>query len=188
MLSRLVNNSENVLYHTRKLGYFVQFLDKAPKIVDSNGTQRETSELKSLFFASNKERSVANSVYLSSLFFWYFIAYSDCRNVSKREVISFPFDMKDILTSDNVCGRLVFLANDLLENLQNNSYMKIIKYPKYGSLNVQMFQPKLSKPITDEIDAILAGHYGFTEEELDYIINYDIKYRMGLGDAVEGGR
>jgi len=22
-------------------------------------------------------------------------------------------------------------------------------------------------------------HYGFTEEELDFIINYDIKYRMG---------
>ena len=26
---------------------------------------------------------------------------------------------------------------------------------------------------------ILASYYGFTEEELDYIINYDIKYRMG---------
>jgi hypothetical protein len=24
-----------------------------------------------------------------------------------------------------------------------------------------------------------ARHYGFTEEELDFIINYDIKYRMG---------
>ena len=23
-------------------------------------------------------------------------------------------------------------------------------------------------------------HYGFTEEELDFIINYDIKYRMGV--------
>jgi hypothetical protein len=25
----------------------------------------------------------------------------------------------------------------------------------------------------------LAKHYGFTDEELDFIINYDIKYRMG---------
>ena len=24
-----------------------------------------------------------------------------------------------------------------------------------------------------------ANHYGFTDEELDFIINYDIKYRMG---------
>ena len=26
---------------------------------------------------------------------------------------------------------------------------------------------------------VLAEHYGFTDEELDFIINYDIKYRMG---------
>ena len=33
--------------------------------------------------------------------------------------------------------------------------------------------------ILDEIDRVLAAHYGFTDEELDFIINYDIKYRMG---------
>ena len=46
---------------------------------------------------------------------------------------------------------------------------------------------KLSKPIIDEIDKVLAKHYGFTEEELDFIINYDIKYRMGdeLGEEGE---
>ena len=38
---------------------------------------------------------------------------------------------------------------------------------------------KMSKPIIDEIDTVLAEHYGFTDEELDFIINYDIKYRMG---------
>jgi hypothetical protein len=30
----------------------------------------------------------------------------------------------------------------------------------------------------------LAGHCGFTDEESDFIINYDVKYRMGR-DAVE---
>lgn len=35
-------------------------------------------------------------------------------------------------------------------------------------------------------DRTLARHYGFTDEELDFIINYDIKYRMGAGaDAGE---
>ena len=37
----------------------------------------------------------------------------------------------------------------------------------------------MSKAIIDEIDRVLAAHYGFTAEELDFIINYDIKYRMG---------
>ena len=35
----------------------------------------------------------------------------------------------------------------------------------------------------DEIDRVIAKHYGFTGEELDFIINYDIKYRMGRGDS-----
>ena len=26
---------------------------------------------------------------------------------------------------------------------------------------------------------VLAWHYRFTDEELDFVINYDIKYRMG---------
>lgn len=44
---------------------------------------------------------------------------------------------------------------------------------------MQVFQPRQSKSLIDEIDIVLAKHYGFTEEELDFIINYDIKYRMG---------
>ena len=46
--------------------------------------------------------------------------------------------------------------------------------------------PKYSKQIIDEIDRVLAVHYGFTDEELDFIINYDIKYRMGR--ELLGGR
>ena len=34
----------------------------------------------------------------------------------------------------------------------------------------------------DELDITPIEHYNFTEEELDYIINYDIKYRMRLGN------
>jgi hypothetical protein len=43
-----------------------------------------------------------------------------------------------------------------------------------------------SKPIIDEIDRALAQHYGFTAEEPDFILNYDIKYRMGR-DGGAGG-
>ena len=50
---------------------------------------------------------------------------------------------------------------------------------KGGISRYKSFIPKFSKPIIDEIDKLLAKHYGFTEEELDFIINYDIKYRMG---------
>ena len=44
---------------------------------------------------------------------------------------------------------------------------------------MKWYYPRLSKAIIDEIDRVLAEHYGFTAEELDFVINYDIKYRMG---------
>ena len=30
-----------------------------------------------------------------------------------------------------------------------------------------------------DIDRLLAEHYGLAEEELDFTVNYDMKYRMG---------
>jgi hypothetical protein len=48
-----------------------------------------------------------------------------------------------------------------------------------GEVQTQSFKISQSKEIIDEIDTLLAQHYGFTMEELDFIINYDIKYRMG---------
>ena len=60
----------------------------------------------------------------------------------------------------------------------NKVYHQINSKTK-GEIIQKLYQVKLSKPIIDEIDKVLAKHYGFTEEELDFIINYDIKYRMG---------
>ena len=39
--------------------------------------------------------------------------------------------------------------------------------------------PELDEEMRDEADALIKSNMGFTDEELDFIINYDIKYRMG---------
>ena len=59
--------------------------------------------------------------------------------------------------------------------------MQSITYKKMGTLNIQSTYPRLSKTIIDKLDAVLAQHFGLTDEEFDFIINYDIKYRMGPG-------
>ena len=51
--------------------------------------------------------------------------------------------------------------------------------PIEGKVEYDEFYMKESKPIIDEIDRVFSEHYGFTDEELDFIINYDIKYRTG---------
>ncbi len=72
-----------------------------------------------------------------------------------------------------------------MKDYEKNSEMKGKTSRLTGKIVYQEFYPKLSKPIIDQIDQILAKHYGFTDEELDFIINYDIKYRMGRG--ADGG-
>jgi len=61
-----------------------------------------------------------------------------------------------------------------MTDYKTNSFIR-----KRTDCEFQEFRPGKSKPIMDEIDLILAQHYGFTDVELDFIINYDIKYRMG---------
>lgn len=48
-----------------------------------------------------------------------------------------------------------------------------------GRVVYDEFRQKSSKPIVDEIDQILACHYGLSNKELDFVVNCDIKYRMG---------
>lgn len=89
--------------------------------------------------------------------------------------MNFPLSIKKV----NDLAILSCKGKEMIKNLQTNSTFVEAFYKKYGLLKMQTFQPRLSKNIADEIDAILAKHYGFSEEELDFIINYDIKYRMG---------
>ena len=44
---------------------------------------------------------------------------------------------------------------------------------------MQVFSPRKTKSIVDSIDTELAKYYKFSEYELDNIIAYDIKFRMG---------
>jgi hypothetical protein len=50
-----------------------------------------------------------------------------------------------------------------------------------GLVELESLTPAKSKSIIDKIDRVLAQHYGLTDEELGFIINYDTKYRTGRG-------
>lgn len=66
-----------------------------------------------------------------------------------------------------------------MKDLKNHAEKKTITTKDSDKISYDEFNVSESKPVLDEIDRLLATHYGFTDEELDFIINYDIKYRMG---------
>ncbi|MSU50411.1 MAG: hypothetical protein EXS37_15225 [Opitutus sp.] len=157
-------------YYTRKFGYFLGFYDFIPKVKSiSTGKIIPPSELKSLEFETKQEAMVAIAALSSTTFFWFCNVLSDCRNLNRRDLLSFPIDFDSVELKSFVKG-----AEAHMKSLASSSRTML----KSG-LHIQTFQYSESKPILDEIDCVLAQHYGFTEEELDFIVNYDIKYRLG---------
>jgi hypothetical protein len=79
--------------------------------------------------------------------------------------------------SPSIADKLSSLAAALMGDLKKNKNRRECKYKTTGRVVYDEFFPRLSKPIIDEIDTVLARHYRFSEQELDYILNFDIKYR-----------
>lgn len=111
----------------------------------------------------------------SSLFFVFWLWMSDCYNLTKKyfEEFKIPELRKNDITNIRLLSNKV--QKELIDKMEIVEYA----YKNKGNVIFAQFYPSKSKPIIDEIDKVLAQHYGFTDEELDFIINYDIKYRMG---------
>ena len=162
-------------WYRRAFGAFILFYDKKPLMFDEFEQKMDPTELKEISIDKSFSELVL-AIYHSSLFYWFTYSFSDCRNINKPEIEDFLIDLK--LCKQNVGKLLAPLAIKLSKDLQDNSRFLEYNYST-GWRRFQAFYPRKSKPIIDKIDIVLAKHYGFTEEELDFIINYDIKYRMG---------
>ncbi len=110
----------------------------------------------------------------SSTFYLFFKLISNCRDLGQKEWLQFPFER---LLPDKE-KLLIYYGDALAERLHKTASKRVRQYPS-GNVEYEEYYPARAKDLLDEIDHLLADHYGFTDEELDFIINYDIKYRMG---------
>ena len=138
------------------------------------------SEFKELKFADASHAKAVFCLLNSSLFRWFIDVVSDGSHLNRREIDLFPFDPRAASKFSDEFGNN--LAKRLSADCEKNSFERKMTY-SHDTLTVQCIVPKFCKHIIDEIDRVLARHYGLTEEELDFIINYDIKYRMGAADT-----
>ncbi|MBK7377855.1 MAG: Eco57I restriction-modification methylase domain-containing protein [Ignavibacteriales bacterium] len=169
-------STSNILYYRNSGGRYWKIIsDFQPKFF-LNGKRSTSSRESYLFFASAAELKIIVSILSSSLFYWYYVMHSDARTNNPSDLKDFPFDIN--ILSDKVKQQLISLCDRLMGDIDKNSIMQDANY-QTGVVKFQQFFIQNSKPIIDSIDTVLAVHYGFTEEELDFIINYDIKYRMG---------
>jgi hypothetical protein len=177
-------NPENVYAH-RIASYFVKALTFVPRFANERDGTKRSEDYKVFSFVTREHASAACCVINSSLFYLYYIMFSDAYHCGRELIEQFPVSLPRLSTA--LSDKSLSLENALMKDLKKNSDVRRVAYKNTGLVEMQKFFPKLSKPILDEIDQMLARHYGFTDEELDFIINYDIKYRMGGADGEEQG-
>jgi hypothetical protein len=166
----------NLYYHNAPR-YFIRAMEKTPYFWNEKEGEKISDQNKSLIFSFEVNRDIISSVLCSSIFYWWFIVQSDCRHLNLREINEFPLNIDSMHNTTKML--LTELSKKFEKDIMKNSYRKETNYKTTGKVIYDEFYPKKSKYIIDEIDKTLAQHYSFTEEELDFIINYDIKYRMG---------
>ena len=159
--------------------YWVRAMDFVPYFWNERDGEQLSTHVKTLKFKNKADAQVVVAALNSSLFYWWFLLLSDCRDLNLREIENFPVGLEQISKSTKT--RLAKAATRLMVSFKQNSRRKETWYKATGRVVYDEFDQKPSKPIVDEIDRALAKHYGFTGEELDFVINYGIKYRMGLG-------
>jgi len=156
--------------------YWKIFLNFQPRFI-LNDIESISSRENHLFFNEPELRDASISILSSSLFFMYFIVTTNGRDLNPYDLNEFPVDF--ISMKKKNINSLSKLNKILMIDYRTNSKTKNKVSKITGNIEYEEYYPKYSKPIIDSIDTILAEHYCFSEDELDFIINYDIKYRMG---------
>jgi len=169
-------SSSKVFYRIGGGRYWKVFTNFQPKFV-LKGKKSVSSRENYLFLEDDSLRDQVIAVLSSSLFFWHFILTTNCRDLNPSDLQGFPIGIQSL--SEQNSTQLSKLCKLLMDDYKIKSCLKEKTSSLTGAMTYQEFYPRHSKPIIDEIDRVLAQHYGFTDEELDFIINYDIKYRMG---------
>jgi hypothetical protein len=170
--------STDAVYYYRSPLYWIRSMDFLPHF-DSGAADRSVHHFKDFGLSDKRFGPVVGCIVNSTLFYIWFIAFGNGRNVALRDISTLP--VPDTLFSSASVTTFRKLFSRLMTDYRRHSIVR----KRNDGVEFQEFYPSKSKLILDEIDTVLAGHYGFTPEELDFVLNYDIKYRLGRAGESE---
>jgi hypothetical protein len=171
----------SVYYHESPVHWHKAW-NQIPYYYQENLGVVKSVSLREMTFNEEKFAKAMLCIGNSSTFYWFYNTTSDCRHLTWETYSQLPVGLNKM--SEKNLNLLSSLSSELSEDYDKHKELYTRVSKSTGESRFDAYYPSKSKTIIDEIDKVLANHYGFTDEELDSIINYDIKYRMGreLGD------
>ena len=161
----------NFVFYQESAQYWIKATVGLPHYA-KNGRVGAPAHGRHFYVDSARQARIICTILHSSFFYSYYIAFSDCFHVSETLVASFPVPPATL--ND---GGLDSLGTKLMRSLKRNAERKTIETKTGDKISYDEFRVGESQPIINEIDHVLSEYYECTEEELDFITNYDIKYR-----------
>ncbi len=168
--------TEFYLFYQEAMQYWAKATIGLP-FYSKNGVVGAPAHGRYVYFEDHVSTAIIFAILNSSTFYSYFIAYGDCFHLTSSLVNSYTISKK-ILEDKNLYDLSVKLQSSLIEN----SNQKTIQTKDGSEICYAEFKTLKSKPIIDKIDFILSDYYKFGDDELDFIINYDYKYRTGVNN------
>lgn len=165
------------IFYKKYGNYFWKiFLDFIPEF-SIDGVPSQSGSIARLEIKS-KDCYVAISALASTSFYLNYMTTSDCRNITSRDFSN--YHIPDAVFSQ-YHGKLDKLGFELMTDTKSKTSVRIESL-KNGSVRKNQIFDKYaeSKAILDRIDVVLGEAYGYSEEELDYLVNFDLKYRTQL--------
>jgi hypothetical protein len=177
--SIVTTRSNHEVYYQEACRYWVKALNHIPQFY-RNGELMPPQHGRVLRCVSSDAASFLTCLLNSSLFYWIYSALSDCEHINDTLIqqIPIPSDWQTA-TWDQACQKL-------MTDIRRHSTAKTIFTKQGHTIRYEEMNAAQSKPVIDQIDRMLAQQYGLLPHELDFIINYDIKYRMGRDAEADG--
>jgi hypothetical protein len=145
-----------------------------------NGERMQPPHGRLIHFVSEQASSFAACLLNSSLFYWAYSAMCDCEHINDSFVRQFPIpaDWERIDWRE--------LSARLVQSLNATATRKLISTKQGHKIEYDEINAVNSRGIIDEIDAALGEVFRLSPPELDFVINYDRKYREGAESMQDG--
>ncbi len=156
-----IRDDDNAIYYRAAGGRYYNLIFNKPTF----------SSAEKSIFVKNVNRDAVAAILSSNLYFWLYQMYSDNLNVKTTEILMCPIPEMDNATQERLAEKFNLYQADLDRNsvVKQASYNNITEFKEYRA--------RLSKEYIDQIDRILQSAYGLTDEQTNYLINFELEFR-----------
>ena len=144
------------------------------KVVTNYSTNSNTE---TFLFVDKKYRDLIACILSSNLSFYFYQVYSNNLNWSFSDICSFTIPFDNI--NSKIIEKIEDLYRQYLKDIEKNANVrKVSTESKYTMEEFKEYKIGKSKHIIDKIDRLICPLYGLTEEEMEFIINYELEFRI----------